>query len=192
MWQLKKRSRGLYLCSVVLLAMVIGSSAIAYADSGKAKVTVKAGPLKESNATNHVSLSVSKGLRLAKYSLPITVTDARGSGSGWKLSVTSTQFLYPDHDGDTDVLPTSASQITGVSKSCSVHSTCTFPINSVSYPLLIPAGAKPPAPVKFFNAALRSGLGVFSLTMMVNVKIPANTELGTYNSTITIAIASGP
>jgi uncharacterized membrane protein len=46
--------------------------------------------------------------------------------------------------------------------------------------------------VKFFNAALRSGLGVFSLTMMVNVTIPANTEVGTYSSTITIAIANGP
>ena len=190
MWQLKIRSRGLYLCSLVLLAMVVGSSAIAYADSGKAKVAVKGGSLTESNATNQVSLSVSKNMQLAKYSLPITVTDARGSGSGWKLSITSTQFLSSNNKGDQ--LPSNASQITGVSRSCSVHSTCTLPINSVSYSLLIPAGATPPPPVKFFNAAVSSGLGVFSLTMMVNVTIPANTEVGTYSSTITIAIANGP
>jgi putative surface cell wall-binding protein len=192
MWLLKIRARGLYLCYFVLVAMVVGSSAIAYANSGTAKVAVKAGPLKESNATNHVSVVVSSGLWLAKYSLPISVTDARGSGSGWKLSITSTQFNYPDNDGDTDVLPTNASKITGVSKSCSAHSTCTLPTNSVSYPLVIPAGATPPTPVKFFNAAQRTGLGVFSLTMMVNVTIPSSTELGTYTSTITIAIASGP
>ena len=190
MWLLKKRSRGLYLCSVLLLAMLIGSSAIAFADSGTSRVAVKGGHLTESNATNHISLHVSKNMRLASYSLPITVTDARGSGSGWKLSITSTQFLYPDKDKD--VLPTNASQITQVSMSCSVHSTCTLPINSVSYPLFVPAGATPPPPVKFFNAAVNSGLGKFSLTMLVNVTIPANTEAGSYGSTITLAIANGP
>ena len=192
MWLLKKRSRALYLCSALLLAMLIGSSAIAYADSGTAKVAVKGGHLTESNATNHVSLRVSKHMLSASYSLPITVTDARGSGNGWKLSITSTQFLYPDNDKDKDVLPSNASQIMRVSMSCGMHSTCTLPINSVSYPLLVPAGATPPPPVKFFNAAVRSGLGVFGLIMMVNVTIPANVEAGSYSSTITIAIANGP
>src|SRR5260370_34123880 len=119
-------------------------------------------------------------MQLAKYSLSITVTDARGSGSGWKLSITSTQFLSSNNKNQ---LPTNASQITGVSRSCSVHSTCTLPTNSVSYPLVIPADTKPPAPVKFFNAAVSSGLGVFSLTMMVNVTIPATAKVGTYTST---------
>ena len=187
---LRKRSRGLYLCSVLLLAMLIGSSAIAYADSGTAKVAVKGGHLTESNATNHVNLHVSKQMRMASYALPISVTDARGSGNGWKLSITSTRFLYPDNDKD--VLPSNASQIMRVSMTCSAHSTCTLPINNISYPLLLPAGATPPPPVKFFNASVRSGLGVFSLSMMVNVTIPANTEAGTYTSTITLAIANGP
>jgi hypothetical protein len=190
MWLLKNRSRGIYLCFVLLLVMVVGGSAIAYADSGKAKVAVKGGSLTESNATNQVSLSVSKNMQLAKYSLPITVTDARGSGSGWKLSITSTQFLSSNNKGDQ--LPSNASQITGVSRSCSVHSTCTLPINSVSYPLLVPADTKPPSPVKFFNAAVSSGLGVFGLTMMVNVTIPASAKAGTYTSTIFIAVANGP
>ena len=157
---LRKRSRGLYLCSVLLLAMLIGGSAIAYADSGTAKVAVKGGHLTESNATNHVNLHVSKHMRSASYALPITVTDARGSGNGWKLSITSTQFLYPDNDKDKDVLPANASQIMRVSMSCSTHSTCTLPINSIAYPLLVPAGAISPPPVKFFNAAVSSGLPV--------------------------------
>jgi len=189
MWLLKNRSRGLYLCFVLLLAMVVGGSAITYADSGTAKFVVKAGSLTESNATNQVSLSVSKNMQLAKYSLPITVTDARGSGSGWKLSITSTQFLSSNNK---DQLPTNASQITQVSKSCSKRSTCTLPINSISYPLLVPADTKPPPPVKFFNAAVSSGLGVFGLTMMVNVTIPAGAKAGTYTSTIFLAIANGP
>lgn len=190
MWLLKIRSRGFYLCSVFLLAIVIGSSAIAYADSGTAKLAVKAGSLTESNATKQVTLHVNKRMRLASYTLPITVTDARGSGSGWKLSITSTQFLLPDKDRD--VLPSNASQIVQMSITCSVYSTCTAPINSISYPLLVPAGATPPPPVKFFNAAVGSGLGKFGLTALVNVTIPANTEVGCYTSTITLAIANGP
>lgn len=192
MWLLKKRSRGPYLCAIVLLTMLIASSAIAYADSGTATVAVKGGHLTESNATNLVILSVRKHIRVVSYSLPIRVTDARGSGRGWKLSITSTQFLYPDNDKDKDVLPTNASQITQVNVSCGAHSTCTLPIDSISYPLLIPAGSTPPPPVKFFNAAKGSGLGVFSLGVQVNVSIPANVEAGSYSSTITIAIANGP
>src|SRR5712691_8233020 len=107
MWLLKNRSRGLYLCFVLLLAMVAGSSAITYADSGTAKFAVKAGSLTESNATNGVSLLINKQMRLASYTLPITVTDARGSGKGWKLSITSTRFM--SNDKDKDLLPSNAS-----------------------------------------------------------------------------------
>lgn len=192
MWLLKKRTRGLYLCAIVLLTMFIASSAIAYADSGTATVAVKGGHLTEANATNLVILSVKKRIRLVSYSLPFKMTDARGSGSGWKLSITSTQFFYPDKDKDRDVLPTNASQIAQVKVSCSVHSTCTLPINSISYPLLIPAGSTPPPPVKFFNAASGSGLGVFSLSALINVSVPANVEAGNYSSTIYLAVTSGP
>lgn len=192
MWLLKKRTRGVYLCAIVLLTMLIASSAIAYADSGTATVAVKGGHLTESNATNLVILGVRKHMRSASYSLPFTVIDARGSGSGWKLSITSTRFFFNDNDKDRDMLPANASQITQVKVSCSVHSTCTLPINSISYPLLIPAGSTPPSPVKFFNAASGSGLGVFSLSALVNISIPANVEAGNYSSTIYLAVTSGP
>jgi hypothetical protein len=191
MWLLKNRTRGFYLCFVLLLAMVIGGSAITYADSGTAKVAVKAGNLTESNATNPVSLGVNKGMRLATYTLPIAVIDARGSGKGWKLSITSTRFML--NDKDKDLLPSDASSIVKVSASCSgVGGHCTIPANQISYPLPVPAGTTPPSPVKFFDAAVSTGLGKFGLMMLVNVTIPANTEQGTYTSTITLAIASGP
>src|ERR1700692_1801457 len=122
---LKNRSRGFSLCFVLLLAIVIVSSATAYADSGTANVAVKGGSLTESNSRNHVSLQLNKKMRLASYNLPITVTHARGSGKGWKLSITSTQFTFVDKDKDT--LPSNASQITQVSLSCSTNSTCTLP-----------------------------------------------------------------
>jgi hypothetical protein len=46
--------------------------------------------------------------------------------------------------------------------------------------------------VKFFNAATNSGLGKFTITPTVTVSIPANTVAGTYTSTVSVAIVSGP
>lgn len=196
MWLLKNRSRGFYFCFVLLLAMVIGGSAIAYADSGTATATVKRGSLRESNSLNHVSLSLtrSKKVQTISYSLPLTVIDARGSGAGWNLMITSTVFKLKDNDKDPkkDQLPSNVSSVTGVSVACGTSSTCTSPANSISYPLLVPAGNTPPPPVKFFNAAVSSGLGKFSLMMVVNVAVPAHTEGGIYTSTIILTIASGP
>lgn len=186
---IKNRSRGLYLCFVLLLALAIGGSVIAHADSGKAKAIVKAGTLSFSNAKNNVSLQVTKTIRLVSFSLPISVIDARGSGKGWNLSITSTLFMTSNGKNK---LPANASSITGVNASCGAHSTCTNPIDTISYPLVIPAGNPAPSPVKFFDAAVNSGLGVFSLMMMVNVTIPASAKTGTYTSTITLKIANGP
>src|SRR5207302_1882829 len=125
--------------------------------------------------TNQITLKLSKKVQYTSYTLPIVVTDARGSGGGWNLMVTSTVFLLPDHDGDAhkkDRLLFNASRILGVSVACGTDSTCTSPVNSISYPLVVPAGFRLPPPVKFFNAALHTGLGKFVLMMMVYVKVP--------------------
>ena len=194
---LKNRSIGFYLCLVLLLTLAIGGSAIVYADSSPVTVPVKAGSLTEANPTNQVSVNFNGTIRLVTYTLPITVIDARGSAGGWNLMVTSTKFKLTngqdkDHDKDIDKLPSHASYITGVNESCDVNSTCTSPINSISYPLLLPAGNPPPPPVKFFNATVGSGLGKILLTMMVQVKIPAPKATGTYTSTVILTIVNGP
>src|SRR2546430_2246534 len=188
---IKNRSRGLYLCFVLLLALAISGSVIAHASSGtgKAKAVVKAGTLSFSNAKNNVSLQVTNTVHLVSYSLPIAVIDARGSGKGWNLSITSTLFMTSDSKNK---LPANASGITGVNASCGPHSTCTKPIDTISSPMVIPAGKPAPSPVKFFDANVSSGLGVFSLAMKVNVTIPTNAKNGTYSSTITLKIANGP
>jgi hypothetical protein len=185
---LKNRSTGFYLCFLLLLTMAIGGSAIVYANSSPVTATVSGGSLSKSNPTQ-VSLNVTKKASLVTYTLPITVIDARGTGAGWKLTITSTQFITSNGKNQ---LPTNASSITGVGVLCGTNSTCKKPVNSVSYPLIVPAGNSPPKPVKCFNAAINTGLGKFSLSMMVNVTIPASAPTGTYTSTIYLTVASGP
>ena len=123
------------------------------------------------------------------YTLPSTVSDARGNGAGWNLTITSTQFSTGS-GGST--LATNASTITGVANSCASGSTCTNPTNAVAYPVGVPAGATAPTAVKYFNAATGTGRGTFANTPSMNVFLPANADAGSYSSTLTISVVSGP
>jgi hypothetical protein len=123
------------------------------------------------------------------YTLPMTVNDATGSGTGWNVTVTSTTFSTGG--GLPKLLSTSASTVTATSSSCA-SGTCTNPTNSIGYPLGVPAGSSPPTAVKLFNAAANTGMGKFTVTPTVQVSIPANTYAGTYTSTVTVAVVSGP
>jgi hypothetical protein len=123
------------------------------------------------------------------YTLPITVTDTRNgsSANGWNLTITSTQFST----ATSRTLPANASTITGVNVTCP-GGLCTNPTNSISPPVAIPAAATAPAAVKFYNAADRTGTGTFTITPTVQVTVPANAFVGSYASTVTLAIAAGP
>jgi hypothetical protein len=46
--------------------------------------------------------------------------------------------------------------------------------------------------VKFVNAASATGAGHFTVTPTITVSVPQNSFAGTYTSTLTIAIVSGP
>ena len=89
-------------------------------------------------------------------------------------------------------LASSASSITGVTSACVAGGTCTNPTNSLSYSIGVPAAATAPAAVKFFNAAANTGMGRFTITPTIQVAIPGNSFAGSYTSTVTVAVVSGP
>jgi hypothetical protein len=127
------------------------------------------------------------GDQIQTYTAALTAKDTSLAASpGWHLTITSTQFTTGTH-----TLSTSASSITAVTSACA--GTCTVnPTNSVAYPLTIPSGAGPPLAIKFFNAAANTGQGTFTITPTVHVSVPQNSFAGTYTSTLTLAIVSGP
>ena len=150
---------------------------------------VNAGTLSiTTSATPSFSVTLDGTDQTASYSVPTTVTDATGSGAGWNLTITSTQFTTGG--GSPKTLATNASSVTGVTSSCAT--TCVDPTNSVTYPVGVPAGSTPPTAVKYFNAAAATGSGKFTNTPAVDVSVPASTAVGTYNSTLTLAAVSGP
>ncbi len=191
MLALKGRIIGLCIGFVLIVVLALNGSAVSFADSTTGTLTVNGGTLTEVNATTPTpSVTLNGTDQTVTYTLAITATDATDSGTGWNLTITSTQFSTGG--GTPKTLSTTASTITGVTSVCVGGSTCTNPTNSVPYPLTVPAGSTAPTAVEFFNAAVNSGMGKFTVTPTIKVAVPANAYAGTYTSTITLAYVSGP
>ena len=141
------------------------------------------------SATPTFSANLDSGDSTPTYTVPLTIQDTRGTGAGWNATITSTQFTTGGATPNT--LATNASSLTGVTSVCA-SGTCTNPTNSVSYPVAVPAGTTPPTAVKFFNAAVNTGMGKFTNTPTIGVFVPGSSFAGTYTSTLTISIVSGP
>jgi len=115
------------------------------------------------------------------------VTDNSG-GDGWNITATSTTFT-----NGTYRLPTNATTVASPpSWTCDSGFTCTTPVNSVSYPYTLPAAATAPAATELVNAAAGSGMGHETLTPTFSLAVPAGAHAGTYTSTWTFTLSSGP
>src|SRR5712691_9473114 len=101
---LKKRSARFYLGFLVVLALTVGGAAVgAFADSGTAQVAVNHGSLTMTGVGNvsATPVTLSGDDQTTTYSMGINVTDSTGSGSGWKLTITSTTFTAGSNTLDT-------------------------------------------------------------------------------------------
>ena len=160
------------------------AATIALRDAAQATLSVS------TTAAPTFSANLNSGDQTKTYTVPLSINDTRtgeSAGLGWNATVTSTQFTAGSH-----TLPATASSVTAVSDSCLNGGLCTTPTNSVTYPALVPAGTTPPTAVKFFNAAANTGIGTFTVTPTVGVTVPQNSYTGSYTSTLTISIVSGP
>ena len=183
---MRKRATAFVLSLLVVLAtaaMAAASNIITTTATvtGAGSVSLAAG------ATASFSDTLDGTDQTVTYQLPLTVIDARGTGGGWNLTVTSTQFTAGAH-----TLSTGASSLTTLTSACNAGSTCTNPTNAITLPIGVPAGVTAPTAVKFFNSATTTGMGAFTLTPTISVTIPGNAYAGSYASTVTVAVAAGP
>lgn len=172
---------------LVKVAVVAPLVAIAIAASAPAALAALS---LTTTAAPTFSDNLNLGDQTPTYTVPVTAKDtSTGNSPGWNLTITSTQLKTSGTP--THTLSTTASTITGVTRSCA-SGTCVNPTNSITYPVAVPAGTTAPTAVKFFNAAARTGQGTFTVTPTVAVTVPQNSFSGTYTSTLTLAIVSGP
>jgi hypothetical protein len=179
-----------------LAAMALGVAATALVPSSAlAASTTVSGSVSGSvlsvstSASPSFSANLDSGDQTPTFTVPLTIQDTRGTGAGWNGTITSTQYTT---GGLTPVtLATNASSLTAVTSACA-SGTCTNPTNAITYPIGVPAASTPPTAVKFYNAAANSGMGKFTITPTIGVFVPQNSFAGTYTSTLTISIVSGP
>jgi hypothetical protein len=171
-----------------LAALILVSAALAGTITATATVT-GAGSIALSNgATASISDTLDGTDQTVAYTVPLNLTDARGSGAGWNLTLTSTTFT----DASSHTLSTTASTVASVAMACVAGNSCTSATNAITYPVTVPAATTAPAAVKIFNAAANTGMGKLTVTPTINVAIPGNSYAGTYTSTLTVAAVSGP
>jgi hypothetical protein len=117
----------------------------------------------------------------ATYTLPLLVQDTSPSPAvGYHVNIRASSF------GDGSGHTLAPGSITTVAIGC--FSSCTTaPVNSIAWP--VPIGA---ADVTFFNAANATGVGNWTLTPTISVAVPANARAGTYTTTLTTTLVSGP
>jgi hypothetical protein len=132
-----------------------------------------------------------------------TVDDATGSGVGWRVQVSATTFTngpstLPDNGTFvTNGSVTSSTATTAPTATCT--GTCTLPTNTTTYPVAITTSPSNPAPFIIYDTAANTGLGQVIIGGSTQpdpagwwVNVPANALAGSYTSTITWEIISGP
>src|SRR4051812_17414196 len=183
------RSRRPAALLALALAAVLAAPLAALAGTSSnvtATATITGGALALSSAaTPSVAVTLDGLDKTPTYTVPITITDPRGTGAGWNVTLTSTTFTTGGQS-----LSTSASSVTSVTSACGASSTCTNATNAIAFPVTVPAAATAPAAVKIFNAALNTGMGLLTVTPTVQVAVPANVFAGSYTSTLTLAVVT--
>lgn len=143
--------------------------------------------LTEPGSVSFPSVALDGTNKTSATSATLVVDDQTGSGSGWNLSATSTTFKTSG--GAT--LPTAATTVTGVTPTAG-SGRCAAPTNSIGYPVGLPAGTTAPPASKIYNAAATTGRGPTSLAFGLNLAVPASAKIGSYSSTWTFTLATGP
>jgi putative surface cell wall-binding protein len=167
---------------IAAIALVASTAAFAQNLTATATVSGAAGVSLNLPSDPTISDLLDGTDQTVSYAPVLGVVDARGSGAGWNLQISATSFS----DGSGHTL--APGTVTGVSTACHTGSTCTAATSSgITYPLTVTSTA-----AKFFNAASNTGLGKIDVTPTVQVAIPGNAYAGTYNSTVTLAAATGP
>ncbi len=180
---------------LLLLAPLLASCLLPSAAQGEtaaASSTVTGGGLTFINGTpgavTFPSVTLNGTDQTTTQTQPLDISDARGTGVGWNVTATSTAF----NNGGSS-LPNNSTTVTATPTSACVPTvSCVTPTNSIPYPYTLPADAVAPTATKLYNAAAATGTGAVRVTPTWRLTVPATALVGTYNSTWTLSLVSGP
>lgn len=161
----------------IVATMAVAGAALALGVSGT--ITGTSGIALDPGSAPTFTGTLSGSDQTVTYQPNLTVTDARGTGAGWHLTVSATALTDGTHN--------LAQSITSVNQACASGSTCTLPTSSVSLPVALGSSG-----TSFYSSAAGYGLGKVGVDPTVSVAIPGNSYAGSYSSTVTFATVAGP
>ncbi|MFL5656006.1 MAG: WxL domain-containing protein [Ktedonobacteraceae bacterium] len=128
---------------------------------------------------------------LPNSTLPISVNDGRGTGAGWTVSITMTQFKGPESSNLNTLPEENVASFTAMSPACAGNSTCTLPGGSscsISPTLVVTMNGS--TSTQLCDSGTNAGKGEIALNPKLTLAIPFNTVPDTYSSTITVTVTS--
>ncbi len=116
----------------------------------------------------------------------LDIGDNTGSGSGWNVTLSNTSFTSGTHV----LTNTDFTAALPGSPVCDVGSSCTAATwtGNVAYPYTLPGTAA----TKLLSAASGTGMGNQTASISWTAAVPADAFTGTYTSTWTVTLVSGP
>jgi hypothetical protein len=132
----------------------------------------------------------------------LTATDNTATGAGWHITVSATTFV-----SGTNSLPNTAavdftgstSSIASTAPSVTCVGSCTLPTDTTTYPVAITTAASSPSAYTIYDTSTSTGEGVMTIggsaaTDPIGwwIKVPASAYSGSYTSTVTLEVVSGP
>lgn len=188
---LRRTALGGWSVLAIVTATVAWCASAAVAGTGTATIAAGSFGFVSTPPNTSVSLTLNGLDQTATFTQSLDVGDATGSGAGWNITATSTTFSTGG--GSPHTLATTATTLGAApAAACDSGATCTLATNGITYPYTLPAGSTAPTATKVFNAALNTGMGNQTVTPTWRLAVPANTYAGTYTSTWTISLVSGP
>ncbi len=133
----------------------------------------------------------------------LTVTDTTGTNAGWHVTVSATTLTtgtYTVPNAGALVFTGSTSSSAGSSApSTACVSSCTLPTDSTTYPVSITTAASSPASYTVYDTAASTGMGQVTIGGSASahpvgwwVVAPGDARAGTYTTTLTVQLISGP
>lgn len=178
---------------VALAAFVTAVAGAPEARAATADATVTGGTLSFINSTpgnvTFPSVTLNGTNQTTSQTQPLDISDARGTGAGWHVTATSTEFA-----NGPDTLPVGSITLASApSVACDAGVSCTpATVSGVTYPYTLPSGPTAPTATTMYNAASNSGMGAQTVTPTWQLVVPASAKAGTYTSTWTFSLVSGP
>lgn len=174
--------------AAALLVSFTTSLPDASASSGTATITAGSLAFISSPASIAFTATLAGADQFVTATQAFDVGDGTGTASGWNITATSTTFTA----GAKTLSNTGTTVQAAPSVACDASVTCTVATTNVTYPYTLPAATTAPTATKLYNATANTGMGNQTITATVRLSVPAATLAGTYTSTWTYSLVSGP